>query len=190
MEWFRNSAFLIIGVVFGLLVGYFGKDLLKIELKKEVGLDEVFNFIVALVVAFLFQAYFQKRFGNKRAEKDHIIDLIKETVLYLKDARTVFNLCYEKKRITKDNEKEIKALLRNLINSVTQTKEVIIFCGYKNEESKCKEIESLYIDFKRALTGGNFPTKPYDGENFSDAETSYGKLTNAINQLRINLNRK
>ncbi|MEO8649176.1 MAG: hypothetical protein ABI539_08425 [Acidobacteriota bacterium] len=180
----------LLGLLGGLLLGYFGRQWISIDFKRELGLGDVLNFAITLVFAFVLQNYLQKRFGNERAEKEHLIDLIKDSITFLRDTRTAFMATYDSKKILPEDAKAIKALLRNLINSIELLKGLLNTCGYNSEGSECSNIETLYLEYKRILTGGSFPTKPYDGGQFSDAEKAYGQLNSKLNHLRITLNRK
>lgn len=186
---FRGLAFLVVFVV-GLFFGHYATRFYTLEFKKELGLGDLINFAIAIIFAFVLQNYFQKRFGNERAEKDHIFDLIKEPIGFIKESRSIFIISYEKKRISKDDEKAIKALLRNLSNSIGLLRETLDHSKYSAEVVDCKTLETYYREYKEALTGRNFPTKPYDGDAFSDAEKYSGQAVSLLNRMHIKLNRK
>lgn len=192
MQNIRNWTFLAIGIISGLVVGYFGKELLKISWKGEVSFGDLFNFVNIIVFAFLLQHYVQKRFGDKRVEKDHIISLITEANTWLGNSREKFIACYNKKRkISKTDEQEIIALLRNLANSLEEIKVALRACKYDSELKLFEQsIDSLYLEYKRNVTGGNFPTKAYDGNDFNDEETTYQKLRSKLLSFVFEINTK
>ncbi len=186
----RSAVFAILGLIAGLLLGYFGRQFLTVELKKDIGLGDVLNFTITLIFAFLLQNYLQKRFGNERAEKDHIIDLIKESLVALRETRASFTAIVDRKRIDPADEKSLLAYLRNLSNSLSILQESVHACGDTNGEAACIAIRQLYIGYKRILTGGNFPSKPYSMKTFNDAEKASGQISLELNKMRIQLNRK
>ena len=189
MEKFRAWIFLAIGLFFGFLVSVFGKNILNLTWKSEIGLGDLFNFVNTIIFAFLLQQYFQKRFGDKRVEKDHIISLIKEANNWLENSRNKFIVCYDKGKITKADEQEIKALLRNVANSFEEVKVSLRECKYDNELNYFEQAaDSLYLEYKRNVTGGNFPTKPYDGNDFNEEETTYQKLRSKLISIIFKIN--
>ena len=191
MEGIRSVIIGIVCVGAGLLVGYFGRSWFTVELKKEIGLGDVFNISITLIFAFLLQNYFQKRFGDKRAEKEHLIDLIRESIAYVHNVRSSFVDAYQNKKVTQNDKKLVLNSLRNLSNSVDMIKTCLGTCGYKSEEdTECIELSRQYFELKRTITGGGFPTVPYSGETFSDAESIFGKILKSLHSLRITINRK
>lgn len=190
MEWIRSAAFALAGLIIGFLVGHFSHQLFSLHLKDEVGVGDVFNFTLTLVFAFLLQNYLQKRFGDKRAEKDHLIDLIKESVAITNDTRSAFADSYQRKKILAEDRRLILNYTRNLSNSIDLIKTCLTSCGLNEEATECDEIASKYLEVKRLLTGGSFPSKPYTSDTFTDAEGAFAKVTNALHQLRIDINRK
>jgi len=189
MEKFRAWIFLAAGLFLGLLVGHFGKEVFNLTWKSEVRLGDVLNFVNTIIFAFLLQQYFQKRFGDKRVEKDHIISLIKEASNWLENSRTKFVSCYDKGKITKADEQEIKALIRNLANSFEEIKVSLRECEYANELDYFEQAtDSLYLEYKRNITGGHFPTKPYDGNDFNEEETTYQKLRSKLLSFIFKIN--
>lgn len=182
---------LIIAVfLIGLFLGHYATRFYTLEFKKELGLGDLINFIAVIVVAFVLQNYIQKRFGNERAEKDHVIDLIKEPMSYLKDSRSTFTNAYEKKKpVTREDQKVIKAQIRNLSNSIVLLKETLTECNNQDGVAECVKLEGFYRDYKDALTGRSFPTKSYDSDAYADAEKAYGQAVSLLNNLRINVNR-
>jgi hypothetical protein len=189
MEKFRAWIFLAAGLFLGLLVGHFGKEVFNLTWKSEVGLGDVLNFVNTIIFAFLLQQYFQKRFGDKRVEKDHIISLIKEANSWLENSRSKFVSCYDKGKITKADEQEVKALIRNLANSLEEIKVSLKECKYANELNYFEQsTDSLYLEYKRNITGGNFPAKPYDGNDFNEEETTYQKLRSKLLSFIFKIN--
>lgn len=180
----------VVSLFLGWVIGYFGWTWFQIELKREIGLGDVLNFSATAFFALLVGSYLQKSYGDKRVEKDQLINQTKESLSFLRESKEIFNSCYEKKEISKDNQKILLALLRNLINSITQTKNCLEICKYKKDSQSAEKLKEIYKEYKRALTGGNFPAKPYDGADFNSVETNYGRLFAALNQLIFDINRR
>lgn len=186
--------YLIVGAIClatGWFAGYFGPLWLHLELKKEVSLIELLQLGFAIIFAFALQNYLVKRFGDQRSEKEHMIDLIKELIVMLKEVRTCFITRYQRKRIAESDRREILNSLRNLANGIETFKKCMSDCGYaKEDDPKVKSLSANYFELKGTITGGEFPSKPYSGETFSDAEKIFSQISSDLHLLRIQLNKK
>jgi hypothetical protein len=190
MTWLKGVFCVLGGLVAGFLVGHFSRAFLSLDLKKEVSVADIFNFLTAVVIALLLQNIVQKRYSNERIEKDLLIENIKEVILVFKDTRTLFISVYNMKRIPLDDSKAIMGLLRNLANSLRSLEVCLKECSIEVETTRLEELKRLYFEYKRILTGGTFPSKPYSGEIFNEEETIYSELYSKLQLLIFNVNRK
>lgn len=190
MTWLKGLLCVLAGLVAGFLVGHFSRAFLSLDLKKEVSVAEIFNFLAAVFIAFLLQNIVQKKYSNERVEKDLLIENVKEAISIFKDARTLFISIYNIKKIPVDDSKAMMGLLRNFANSLKSIEICLKECNSKVELSKLEELRRLYFEYKRTLTGGSFPSKPYSGETFNEEETVYSELHSKLQLLIFEINRK
>lgn len=188
-------SYLVLGTIclgIGWSIGYFGRLWLTIEFKKEVGLVDLIQIGIAVIFAFALQNYLTKRFGDQRSEKEHMIGLITEQIGMVKEVRTHFIKVYQTRRkISASGQREILNALRNLANGMDNFKECMNKCNYsKADNGKIESLTTKYLDLKRTITGGKFPSSPYSGETFSDAEKLFSQMNSSLHLLRIDLNKK
>jgi hypothetical protein len=180
------------GAIFllGALVGHFGNRLTTLDLKKEVQATDVFNFITTVVIAVLLSTYFQKKWTNLRTEKDLLIKDVEEVINLLKDNRAQFVQCFNKKRLTLDDVKTTKALVRSLSNGLHLLEQCAADCKRNIGDVDVNRLKSLYIEYKATLTGADFDKKVYGGETFNDEERTYGEFRSKLRLLINEINRK
>lgn len=188
MRQVRGWMLFVIGLVAGFAIGYFDKQLLTLTWKGEIGIGDLFNFINTIIFAFLLQQYVTKRIGDRRAEKDHIIALIKEALKWVENLRSKFLTCYNKKAIEKADEQEILALTKNFSNSLSHIRLGLEHCKYKEDLKKFDELDKLYYRYKAEITGNKFPSQPYHSGNFHREETGYQAIHAELQKLIFSIN--
>lgn len=190
MEKVRGWMLFVLGLVVGFVFGYFNRKVFTLTWKGEIDAGDLFNFINVIIFALLLQQYVTKRIGDKRAEKEHLITLVKESVKWIQDVRTKFLACYNKGSIEKSDEQEIKVLLKNFSNSLAQIRLGFEHCNYKEELKKFGEIDNLYYKYKAEITGGNFPSEAYHSGNFHREETGYQTVHSELQKLILTITTK
>lgn len=145
MKQVRGWMLFVTGLVTGFALGYFDRQLLTLTWKGEIGIGDLFNFINTIIFAFLLQQYVTKRIGDKRAEKDHVIVLIKESIKWIEGVRNKFLICYNKNTLEKSDEQEIKALIKNFANSLSHIRLGLKHCNYNEDSLKKRGFELLYF---------------------------------------------
>jgi hypothetical protein len=188
MKQVRSWMIFVIGLVAGFALGYFDKQLLTLTWKGEIGIGDLFNFVNTIIFAFLLQQYVTKRLGDKRVEKDHVITLVKESLKWLENVRNKFLNCYDKNKIEKTDEQEIKAQLKNFANSLSHIKLGLEQCKYDDDAKTFNEIDDLYYKYKAEITGGDFPSKPYNSRVYNLEETTYQSVHNKLLTLIFTIN--
>lgn len=189
MRFLQYGATLVLGLVIGFATGYFGRLLFTIELKKELGLGDLLNFAAVVIFAFLLQNYLQKHFSDSRVEKDHLIGIIGQAQDTISQIRKDFFDAFSKKKLSAEYKAAVVIHFRNLSNSLDLLRAALGQCGYEAEADKCAELQSLYVEYKRQITGGSFPTGPYGSDVLSDAEKTANKLYLELTNKRIRVNK-
>jgi len=141
----------------------------KLKFSYEVSLAQILNIFLTLAVAFLFQYYLKQRTDSRKAEKDLVAAQIKAAIENLAVVRKTFLDCYEAKSIK--HASLLTTQLRNLSNAINLVEVVVDAANLQQDGKLLKEITSLYIRYKKTLTGKPFPKTPYDAKQFKSEET-------------------
>src|ERR1044072_568404 len=133
--WVTSGAFALLGW----FVGYFGREILTLNFKKELGLGDVLQFVTTIFIAVLLGTYLQQKYGNKRIEKDIIIDQIREAKSLAKDVRELFFKCFNERSVSKDGFKAINGSFRNLSRAILLIEKALEHC--RNNLSNMEAVE-------------------------------------------------
>jgi hypothetical protein len=190
--------FLIGGAIFllGWLIGHFGWELKKIELKREVSLDEVFNFVMGLVVAILLQFLWAKNYGAVRVEKDLYQSRLAKLEAKTDRAFDTFNRIYIDERNDSNNrrrpevQKEFNVLVlevdsaRNLLDNLSKKLKDLDNCFNPDLD----ELRHHLVVFKSALTLKEYH-ELYDEIDFEKAKEHFDNMNEHIFSLMLMLNK-
>ena len=86
-------------------------------------------------------------------KKDLLIEITRDAIASLKSSRDTLALCYDLKRITADNKRNILATLRRLSNSIESIEAALAMSECKKLGNMVKEIKEAYLDYKRIHHG-------------------------------------
>ena len=147
---------------------------------------QVIQILVTLTIAVLLQYYIKQRTDVRKAEKDIAIGQFKVASDILAGIRVTFMGCYTTGRVTGSDATKLKMDLRNLAN-VLDLLETVAAEIRLTKVCKFAELKKLYFAYKSAVTGGSWPSRPYDMESFLKAENLHRDFTKRIvvESLRI-----
>lgn len=187
----RRLYSLLIALLFfaiGLCTGYFGRQLLTIEFKKEFGLSDLLSFVTTIAIGLIVGNYLQQRYSNARVEKDLLIEDIKDVVRFTQDVRNIYWDCFHKQQISPDARVSMLAVLRNIANALTQLEKSLNDCKKTVGTLSIQAIKESYYEYKAVLTGGNFPKEPYSGRNSMETEKAYLDFRAKLQSLIFTIN--
>lgn len=153
---------------------------------------EVVNLTVTFGIAVYFQRFFTKRQNDQRIEKDLVIELIVELETSLKSCRDAVQASTDGGKVTVANRKAITFELRQMSNGLESVKDLIGLCKFSDLDQlkNCADLlDSKYFDFKKAVTGGGYPNKPYDSGAIADFHRTLRELRRQIHVLVLAVNR-
>lgn len=184
-------------LVLGAFVGYFGRSLTEITLEKKVALDEVFNFVAGIIVAVVLGSLWQKYYGVRRAEKDLLLERIRDLHNRLNDTFRSFNRI----RIdeTNDTESRKRGEVRDEFNLlVVEVETVRRLAGNITlrlikmralTEAQKSLLELELILYKQALTLKEYHEN-YSGHDLSNAYQHFDALNDLIYGLMLSVNER
>lgn len=184
MTWLVGTLLFLAGLAAGLAVSH----LHSLKFGFTLTIADILNWVVVLGLARLLQIHWQQNYSDIRVEKDLLIQQSKDAILALKDARSIFLECCDKKKLTRDDEKAVKRVLRNLANTL-----YFLECGL----GECERMRSVgfshlkehCMKYKAVLTGGGFPTQPYTSAHWTDAEVIYKVFHEGLQKLIFEINK-
>ena len=162
--------------------------LLTLTWKGEVGLDSFINFFTGIAVAVFLNHAYEKHINDLRAEKDLVIDQLKECLKLLREIRENFQII-ALSPIQKADLDKIVSQLRQFSNNLSSTKDLI---DSIEENDLADFLESIKLDFfvyKQIITGTKAPNDRYDSTDSSRQESNYQKISSSIHKLIIKTNR-
>lgn len=179
---------LVLGILVGIVIGYFKGQLFCITWKSEIGLDSFINLLSAVVIAiFLAQAY-QKRISNTRIEKDILITQINESIKTLREIRNDFRTSFTSHTISIETTSKINTNLRQLSNSIAATKDLSTALCYENVNKEIDDLLHNFIIYKQIITGGGM-TEAFTGPEHQKQEAQYNKINVQLHAFIVMINR-
>lgn len=142
---------------------------------------------VTIFIAFFLQYYFAAKASDDRAEKDILIDSLRDALTTLRLCRDAVIACHESGKITKINERSILSLFRRLANALDNVETALAMSQRSALGAGCSEVQDAFFGYKGAATGGKFP-KPYDRHDYGYQEQAYRKLSEKLHSLVFQIN--
>jgi hypothetical protein len=150
---------------------------------------EAITLAVNIAIALLVQYYFAIVLGNRRIEKNLLIDEVKDVLGILKECRAVVHTCQVEGKITRENGRNILGFIHRLANGVESLQEVINMGGCKLLANQSDSWRECYLAYKMAATGGSFPARPYEPRSIEDHDRACSALSKKLHSLIFDINR-
>lgn len=181
-------ASLLGGFFFGLAAGFIFFYRHTFSFSNTITSADVLNWAIVLIVATILQSYWQRNYSDRRIEKNLLIDQVKEVLTVLRDVRALFTTCYGKARVSEDDKRAMLGLLKNLSNGINFLEKALRRHKGRFRGVDLQEAKVYYLDYKRVLTGRNFPSRPYSGELYNEQEDAYRALRERFQETMFQIN--
>jgi hypothetical protein len=161
-------------------VGYWG-----LKLHPEVDAVEVSTLAFTIILTLLVQYYLAGRMTTSRAEKDLLLENVRESISLLKTCRETLGVPDE---VAPPKRKETLLQLRRLSNMLEILETALEMSECKTLAAQVRPIREEYLSFKGAATrtpGG----KPYTVGDRAEQERAYQKLRKLLQSLLFNINK-
>jgi hypothetical protein len=143
---------------------------------------------VNVFIAFAIQYYFAARATEDRAEKDILLDNLRDVFEMLRSCRDEVMGAYGTgKRVTRETEKKIIKLYRNLANALDNLQTALDMSGCKALVKEFDQISRRFYDYKRAGTGA-LP-RAYDADAIGYHDRTYRALNKELHALTFKINK-
>lgn len=184
-----------VGITLGGLLGYFGRKFLTLELKPEVSLDELFNFIVGVLVAVILQSIWQKNYGATRVEKNLFLELLGSLQNRIDASFELFNKIYIEEKIDNLNRTrpEVREQFNLLVMDIAAAKYMTVNLKNslqilpQNFGTLIRDFELNLIVYKNNLTLKEYD-EVYDMHDFNKAQENFYKLKGQLFDLMVAVN--
>jgi hypothetical protein len=142
---------------------------------------------VNVFIAFAIQYYFAARATEDRAEKDILLDNLRDVFVMLRSCRDeVMGACTGKK-VAKETERKIIKLYRNLSNALENLQTALDMSGCKALVKEFDQISKRFYEYKNAGTG-TLP-RAYDAEGIGFHDRTYRALNKELHSLTFKINK-
>ena len=141
---------------------------------------------VNIFIAFFLQYYFAARVTDDRAEKDILLDNVRDVFNILRSCRDEVMACHGAGKVNKETEKRIIKLYRNLSNGLENLQTAIEMSGCKELATEFDALSERFYKYKGAGTG-KLP-RPYDASDMSHHDQTYRALNRDLHSLAFKLN--
>lgn len=149
---------------------------------------EIATLGVNIFIAFFLQYYFASRSRDLRAEKDMLIDTVRDILRILRSCRDALAAYQDDSRNRNEHKRSVLQLFRRLSNGLDGIDTAIGASQCKALQKSSPAIRESYLYYKRAATDGSFPARRFTVEEFSIQEQNYRKLNRDLEELVFKIN--
>jgi hypothetical protein len=143
---------------------------------------------VNVFIAFAIQYYFAARATEDRAEKDILLDNLRDVFEMLRSCRDEVMGAYgTSKKVAKETERRIIKLYRNLANALDNLQTAVDMSGCKALVKEFDQIRKRFYEYKRAGTG-TLP-RAYDADGIGYHDRTYRALNKELHSLTFKINK-
>lgn len=176
-------------VLVGALVGALLRSFTPVVVKYEIGVGEILNATVIVLLGLLVADYLTRRATDLRFEKDQLMQDCADVLRAIGEAR---DFAGKTRRIqgTADERREILSLLGTTFTALETLERDVSLCQGTIGVIEIASVKDGLLRYKATLTGGPFPQNPLDDDTYLDSERRYVECTNALAKLRFELNRR
>jgi hypothetical protein len=179
----------IAAIIIVLLILYVAKvGWLGLSLKNEVRPLEAITLVVNLLIAFFLQRFFTTRMNDLRAEKNVLIDTIKEIIHILGELRERTDAQLGKVSIDDEDRFAILSGLRRIANAITDLEESVSMSHLGSIKKSFTAIRTELFTLKSAATGGSFPSEGYSIQQINSQVLIFRSLKTRCQQLIFTIN--
>jgi hypothetical protein len=140
---------------------------------------------VNLFIAVFLQYYLATQITDLRAEKNLLIDEIRESASMLKRIR---EYC-DRDKLAPEEKRLVLPLLRTFANSLEGLETALMRSQLAHLLDSFQSLKNAYFNYKSVLTGGNFPNKILQADARSDHNRAYRNLNSEIQSLVFKINK-
>jgi hypothetical protein len=140
---------------------------------------------VNIFIAFFLQYYFASRATDDRAEKDLLLDNMRDVFGILRSCRDEVMSCHGMVKVSKASQQKIVRLYRTLSNGLVNLQNAIEMSGCTKLTEDCDAVLKRFVDYKIAATG----KFPYDSSDISYQEQTYRNLMRELHSLAFKINK-
>lgn len=163
-------------------------QVIGLSLDSQIRPLEVATLAVNIFIAFFLQYYLASRATDTRAEKNLLIDNIKELIHELRICRDLVSSCHSLNPIGTQKSKEILSLLRQVANDLENLELALGMSDCSDLAPRSKSLQQDYFACKIACTGGKFP-KSYDRFQISEQDRAFRTLQKQLQTFVFDINR-
>jgi hypothetical protein len=197
MKWLERIFLTIISIVVGFICYPVIVEFYSITFKKEISISEALNVIATIVAAYIISLLIQKRYNERRLEKDLVIHSVKVIFETIKKIENLISTANEttigpsnqyEAQISKERSQEIISQFNLLSKQLIEIKEECEDFDFKKVKTNFNDANDRFITFKKRATGGKFPSI-YSKNVLNDLHKKIREFKKAIRKVLVDINR-
>jgi hypothetical protein len=161
---------------------------LGLSLKNEVRPVEAITLVVNLLIAFFLQRFFTTRINDLRAEKNVLIDAIKEIIRHLNEVSERTDAQLNKASIDDADKFAILYGFRRIANAITDFEDSVRMSHLKSIIECLPVLWSHFYDLKIVATGDGFPSRGYSLQQQNSQQLHFRSLKTHFRRLIFKIN--
>ena len=190
---FWGFVFCIIFFVAGLILGRIIRDFPYLKLDTKVGIGDIANFVIALVVAVLIPISLSPIIKNKRVIKDFLIYEVKDSVDFLSQIKTTIDALVFTNSTGEADRVKVNSMIAKDLGMKIGSLADQLDTSFKTKCQKLKiELNERYTEYWGEMTGGelmsttfqfNLAFRTVHDRNYARLQASLKKAIHEINNL-------
>jgi hypothetical protein len=184
--WAKRPIFFLLGFALGFFIGTICRQ--NLVFKNEVQVGDFVNLFTGLFVALFLQNIIQKQFSNARVEKDLLIARLTALDLALTEVHKLFVRRIE--NVSSVEPTAIQSTFKSFTNSLYMLEKALEKCQPRMNSINIEVLKSYRGEYRKLVTGGNFPSGPYDIETINKEDHVYRDISIELQSLIFEINNK
>lgn len=186
----RNTIFVII-FIFGFTAGLIKNDIPFFSVNGEVGITDLANLILTIVVAFLIPLSLSPIITNKRTIKDFLINETKNCIDFLISIKSIIEENSLKNEDSDDAKKRINYMISTGLGAKISSLTEQLNTSFKKQSYKdIRNIDENYKEYWQEITGGELMSNDFkfDIKFCLSHDKGYRKIESCLKKIIHNIN--
>lgn len=187
-----NIIIILFLLCIGFVAGVFVKHIPGITLNHNIGLADIVNFVIIVLIAIITPLVFNQWQDNKRFIKNFLIDEVKSIIKEAEKIKNIINDCAINNKTNDIHRKSINMHFQCLDNKIDSLGQQIDISFKKSCNGLKEGLEKEYLKYWKKTTEGNLMSASFIIDQnfyrmhnviFSSFETDLKKAIHVINNL-------
>ncbi|MHB8653868.1 MAG: hypothetical protein ACYDA9_08320 [Terriglobia bacterium] len=186
MRWVIGIVLILIGVGLGVTVPAFW----SISISPTVDAGNLLNAVAILAVGVIIEYLYASQSSSKRADTELLLDLVRDANRAFRQLEMISSqVCATHKKLTRDEQRGLTSLERDLSNAVHSIESALGYCQVKLHELDFEKLKDARVSLKASLTDSPFPG-PYDDGSQRSIHAAFKTMRDELTRTAFAINRR